>query len=66
MFDIQNSRVGRFLLSSGKEVIADECIFDSPIGNFKDLPRAALLKKLFGRGSHRLNLPTGSFLFWSD
>ena len=48
--DIQNSRVGRFLLSSGKEVIADECIFTiHPSEILKILPRQHFSKAFWER-----------------
>jgi phytoene dehydrogenase-like protein len=48
--DIQNNIVGRFLLSSGEEVIADECIFTiHPSEVLKILPRQHFSKAFWER-----------------
>ena len=48
--DIQNSLVGRFLLSSGEEIIADECIFTIHPGELlKILPRQHFSKAFWDR-----------------
>ncbi len=48
--DIKNSLVGRFLLSSGEEIVADECIFTiHPLEVLKILPRQHFSKAFWDR-----------------